>query len=93
MTRMPTAASVFRAFLQIMSWLALLFVLGLDYRVVQYLRYGPDVIFLDRDGRLHGPPVSFNDYALCGTVIVLNVLLVLALHRLHRTRKRTKPAG
>ncbi len=61
----------------------------IDYRTVEYLRHGPDVFHLDKDGRmLPPPPFSFVDYAGFGLLILLQILLVMGLLRVYGRKSR-----
>jgi hypothetical protein len=73
----PSLASVLRLLAQIWSWLALVVFLSLDYKALEYLRYGPDIPV---------KPSSFVDYVAFGAFIALQVLLVFGLYRLHRRK-------
>ncbi len=66
-------------------WLVLLLLLLLDYKTIEYLRHGPDVIYFDEQGRmLPKPPLSAMDFTALGVLVGLQVLLLIKQHRLRK---------
>jgi len=77
---------------QVWAWVLLVFLLAADYKALEYVRHGPDIIHFDNDGPiLPRPPLSAGDWMGLLVLIAAQVFLVLALYRSYRRKPRVRP--
>jgi hypothetical protein len=63
-----------------------------DYKAVEYLRHGPDIIYFDNNGRiLPRPPLSVRDWTGLIVLIVVQVFVIFALYRSYRRKPKICP--
>lgn len=88
----PTFRSIIRGLLQVWAWLLLVFLFAADYKTVEYLKHGPDIIHFDNEGRiLRRPPLSVRDWAGPVVLVVVQGLVMWALYRSYRRKPNIHP--
>jgi hypothetical protein len=84
--------AVIRGLFQVWAWVLLVFLFAVDYKAVEYVRHGPDIIHFDNDGLiLPRPPLSASDWMGLLVLIAAQAFMALALYRSYRRKPRVRP--
>jgi hypothetical protein len=65
---------------------------ALDYKAIEYLRHGTDILYFDTNERmLPRPPLSAVDCAVLAVLVALQAIVIFALYQSHRRNPKVHP--